>query len=223
VLNLKQLVHSEDSLREKLNQDKDRLVKNLIAKHYFNKETKSIRQDSVKSNELLEKTLNADSLFFSSDITKQLSSVSTALSFARRARENVSRKEGELLVQEKWIKKFTNEWHRKFTLPFACLIFFFIGAPLGAIIRKGGLGMPVIVSVLFFIFYYIISMTGERFAKELVLPPAIGMWISSLIILPLGVILTYKATTDSAVFNIENYIDFFKKINPVKFFKKKNA
>lgn len=223
MLNLKQLVHSEDSLQGKLQNEKKRLVTGLLARHYFKKESKSMRKDSVKSQDLSAKTLNVDSLFKSATITKQLTSVSSALSFARKARETVSRKEGELLVQEKWIKKFSNEWHRKFTLPFACLIFFFIGAPLGAIIRKGGLGMPVIVSVLFFIFYYIISMTGERFAKELVLPPAVGMWISSLIILPLGIVLTYKATTDSAVFNIENYIDFFKKINPAKFFKKKNA
>jgi lipopolysaccharide export system permease protein len=223
MLNLKQLIHSEDSLKGKLNTEKDRLVKNLLSRHYFKKDAKTIRRDSLKSQDLLKKSMDADSLFKAATLTKQLTSVSTALSFARKARENVSRKEGELLSQKKWIQKFTNEWHRKFTLPFACLIFFFIGAPLGAIIRKGGLGMPVIISVLFFIFYYIISMTGERFAKELVLPPAIGMWISSLIILPLGIILTYKATTDSAVFNIENYIDFFKKINPVKFFKKKNA
>ena len=81
--------------------------------------------------------------------------------------------------------------------------------------------MPVIISILFFIVYYIISMTAERFSKELVLEPVWGMWMSSLIVLPLGIILTYKATTDSTVFNIENYIDFFKKINPLKFFKKK--
>ncbi|WP_421918339.1 LptF/LptG family permease [Marinifilum sp.] len=223
MLNLKQLVHSEDSLRGKFQQEKNTLVKGLIANHFFKKDAKRIRKDSIRSKDLLKKTMNIDSLFKSAPITKQLTSVSSALSFARKARENVSRKEGALLSKQKWINKFTNEWHRKFTLPFACLIFFFIGAPLGAIIRKGGLGMPVIVSVLFFIFYYIISMTGERFAKELVLPPAIGMWISSLIILPLGIILTYKATTDSAVFNIENYINFFKKINPLKFFKKKNA
>ncbi|NOU59349.1 LptF/LptG family permease [Marinifilum caeruleilacunae] len=223
MLNLKQLVHSEDSMRNRLDVERDRLVNGLLAKHYFKKDAKSMRKDSVRYEELLKKTKDADSLFKAAPLTKQLTSVSSALSFARKARENISRKENEILSQEKWIIKFTNEWHRKFTLPFACLIFFFIGAPLGAIIRKGGLGMPVIVSVLFFIFYYIISMTAERFAKELVLPPALGMWISSLIILPLGIILTYKATTDSAVFNIENYIDFFKKINPVKFFKKKNA
>lgn len=223
MLNLKQLVHAEDSINGEIDKEKNNLVKGLISRHYFRKDNKSFRKDSVKSKDLKEKTLNADSLFVSSSMTKQLRSVSNALSYARKARESVSSKEGKIMGTQKFLKKFTNEWHRKFTLPFACMIFFFIGAPLGAIIRKGGLGMPVIVSVLFFIFYYIISMTGERFAKELVLPPAIGMWISSLIILPLGIILTYKATTDSAVFNIENYIDFFKKINPAKFFKKKNA
>jgi len=125
--------------------------------------------------------------------------------------------------KKKWIQKHVNEWHRKFTLSFACIIFFFIGAPLGAIIRKGGLGMPVIVSVLFFIIYYIISMTGERAARELAISPFLGMWISSIVILPLGVVLTYKATTDSSILNIDAYINFFKKINPAKFFTKKDA
>ena len=223
MLNLKQLSHSEDSLSTELKKYKSRFVKSLLAKHYFKKDVRKLRSDSIKVKELLKETKDVDSLFQVIPMTKQLTSISNALTFARKARENSSRKEGEFLVKEKWIKKFTNEWHRKFTLPFACMIFFFIGAPLGAIIRKGGLGMPVIISILFFIFYYVISMTGERAAKQLVLDPALGMWISSLIILPLGIVLTYKATTDSAVFNIENYIDFFKKINPLKFFKKKNA
>ena len=155
-------------------------------------------------------------------LLKKQTTISYALDKGRKTREKISRKNNELSVQVKWLRKFTNEWHRKFTLPFACFIFFFIGAPLGAIIRKGGLGMPVIISILFFIAYYIISMTAERFSKELVLDPVWGMWMSSLIVLPLGIILTYKATTDSSVFNIENYIDFFKKINPLNLFKKKD-
>nr|WP_320118500.1 LptF/LptG family permease [uncultured Marinifilum sp.] len=223
MLNLRQLNQSEDSLSKVLNKSKNLFIKGLIAKNYFKKEVKKLRKDSVKVKDLLKKTKDIDSLFHAIPLDKQLTSVSNALTFARKTRENASRKEGEFMAKEKYLKRFTNEWHRKFTLPFACLVFFFIGAPLGAIIRKGGLGMPVIVSVLFFIFYYIISMTGERAAKQLVLNPILGMWISSLIILPLGIILTYKATTDSAFFNIENYIDFFKKINPLKFLKKKNA
>ncbi len=216
MLNLKQLTHAEDSIQNKMNEEKQRLASGLVSSHYFKKDAKNIRKDSVKRKLLLKKTMNVDSLFQSSSITEKLSSVSNALSFARKLRERLALKENRFMTENKYLKRFTNEWHRKFTLPFACLIFFFIGAPLGAIIRKGGLGMPVVVSIVFFIFYYIISTIGERFAKELVVSPAIGMWLSSALILPLGIILTYKATTDSAVFNIENYTEFFKKLNLLK-------
>jgi lipopolysaccharide export system permease protein len=92
------------------------------------------------------------------------------------------------------IKKHKKEWHKKFTLSFACLIFFFIGAPLGAIIRKGGLGLPVVISVLFFVIYYIISTVAERMAEFGDLNMFLGVWISSIIIFPIGLILTFKAT-----------------------------
>lgn len=223
MLNLAQLVSQEDSLESVLITGKDNFTKSLLARHYFQKEPKNLLKDSTKSVIITEKIKDADSLFNKLSPSKKLSTISYALDKGRKAREDISRKDGEFSGQIKWLRKFTNEWHRKFTLPFACFIFFFIGAPLGAIIRKGGLGMPVIISILFFIAYYIISMTAERFSKELILEPVLGMWMSSLIILPLGIILTYKATTDSSIFNIENYIDFFKKFNPLKLFKKKNA
>ena len=104
------------------------------------------------------------------------------------------------------------ERHRKFTLSFACLVFFFIGAPLGAIIRKGGLGVPIIISVLFFLTYYMITITGEKFAREDMISAFSGMWISSFILIPLGIFLTYKAARDSVILNIETYFNFLKKI-----------
>ncbi len=91
------------------------------------------------------------------------------------------------------------ERHRKFTLSFACLVFFFIGAPLGAIIRKGGLGIPVVVSVFLFIVYYILDNTGYKMARDGIWQVWIGIWLSSMVLMPLGVFLTYKAATDSMV------------------------
>ena len=108
-------------------------------------------------------------------------------------------------------------WHKKFTLSIACLVFFFIGAPLGAIIRKGGLGMPVVISVVFFIIYWVISFTSEKISKEGVFPPYIGMWISTLILFPLGFFLTRKATADSSLFDVTEYTRFI-----TKFFRPKN-
>jgi len=116
-------------------------------------------------------------------------------------------------------RRYQIEWQRKFTLSIACFIFFFIGAPLGAIIRKGGLGMPVVVSVGFFVIYYMISISGEKFSREGIMTPFLGMWLSALILLPVGIFLTYKATTDSAILNIDTYSNFFKKIR--KLFEKK--
>jgi lipopolysaccharide export system permease protein len=104
------------------------------------------------------------------------------------------------------------EWHGRFTLSIACLVLFFIGAPLGAIVRKGGLGMPVVLSVLFFLSYHIVSTTGEKFAKEEVWQPIAGMWLSTFVFLPIGAFLTFKATTDSKLLELDFYLSPFKKI-----------
>ena len=109
------------------------------------------------------------------------------------------------------------EWHRKFSLSLACLVLFFIGAPLGSIIRKGGLGMPLIVAILFFLIFHLLNMFGEKFVKDSLVTPFVGMWLSVLVLTPLGIFLTYKAMHDSALFNKEFYYRFFKNIRP--FFK----
>ena len=103
-----------------------------------------------------------------------------------------------------------NDWHKKLSLPVSVLIFFLIGAPLGAIIRKGGLGMPIVISVIFFVIYYIISISGEKMAKEGSWSSLLGMWISSIVLFPLAVYLTRKATNDSALLDIDWYIGRYK-------------
>jgi lipopolysaccharide export system permease protein len=110
------------------------------------------------------------------------------------------------------IRRHEMELNRKYTLSFACLIFLFIGAPLGAIIRKGGLGMPVVISVFLFIFYYIIDTFGLKMAREGIWMVWEGMWLSSMVLFPLGVFLTYKAVNDSTMFNPDAYLNAFRKI-----------
>ncbi len=112
----------------------------------------------------------------------------------------------------KAIKRYEVEWNRKLTMSFACLVFFFIGAPLGAIIRKGGLGTPSVISIFFFVIYYVISISGQKLAEENVVGIFAGMWAASYILLPIGIFLTYKATTDSVIMNIDTYLMFLKKI-----------
>lgn len=113
------------------------------------------------------------------------------------------------------------EWHRKFTLSFACIVLFLIGAPLGSIIRKGGLGLPLVFSIIFFIIFHMINTFGEKFVEESVASPFVGMWLSSMILLPIGFFLTFKAMRDSQLFNQEFYYRTFKGVREfIKKFKK---
>ena len=103
------------------------------------------------------------------------------------------------------------EWHRKFSLSLACLVLFFIGAPLGSIIRKGGLGMPLVVAIVFFLIFHLLNMFGEKFVKEEIVSPFVGMWLSIFVLIPVGIFLTYKALHDSQLFSKEFYNRVFKK------------
>jgi lipopolysaccharide export system permease protein len=127
----------------------------------------------------------------------------TAINSARAIRERIRTYNTDFDYRERKILRHDAEWHRKFTLSFACLVLFFIGAPLGAIIRKGGLGMPVVFSIIFFVIFHVISITGEKFVKEGVIPAWQGMWIASAILLPIGTFLTIKATTDAPLLDAE--------------------
>lgn len=111
------------------------------------------------------------------------------------------------------------EWHRKFSFSLACLVLFFIGAPLGSIIRKGGLGMPLVVAIIFFLIFHLLNMFGEKFVKEDIMSPVWGMWLAILILAPIGMFLTYKAMRDSQLFNKEFYNRLFKQINSFLKFK----
>lgn len=110
------------------------------------------------------------------------------------------------------LRRHKTEWHNKFTLPFACMVFFFIGAPLGAIIRKGGLGTPVVISVILFIFYYIVNNIGFKMAREGIWEAWEGMWLSSAVLTPLGIFLTYKAVNDSVILNADTYLNALKNL-----------
>jgi len=113
---------------------------------------------------------------------------------------------------QKTINRHWVEWHRKFTIPFTCLIFFFIGAPLGSIVRKGGLGTPIVISVILFIIYYIVDNVGYKMTRDGVWEHWLGMWFSALVLLPIGVFLTYKAMNDSVILNADTYNNLFKKL-----------
>ena len=110
------------------------------------------------------------------------------------------------------LRRTIQESFRKFTLSIACLIFFFIGAPLGAIIRKGGLGTPVIVSMLFFVIYWVVDISGKKLANDGAITPFLGAFISTFVLMPMGAFLTWQSTKDSALFNADAYVAFFKNL-----------
>jgi lipopolysaccharide export system permease protein len=118
--------------------------------------------------------------------------------------------------REKTLRKHKIEWHRKIVLSLACLVLFLIGAPLGSIIRKGGLGSPLIFAIIFFMIFYFATTTGEKFAKENTLTPFTGMWLATFVLTPLGIFLTYKAMRDSQLFNKEWYRRMIRKFKKTK-------
>lgn len=195
-------------------------VNPAITKRMFNL---TAPNDSLKRNITIERgdsIFNFDEYFAGIDKWIKAEVTGSALESARTIVQNISMYQGQLYVKKKTLNKYHMEWHRKFTLSFAVLIFFFIGAPLGAIIRKGGLGMPVVVSIFLFILYYIVSISGEKTAREDVWAMFSGMWFSSFIFLPVGIWLTYKAATDSAIMSAETYTRFLKKLGLGKLFSK---
>jgi len=103
-------------------------------------------------------------------------------------------------------------YHKKFTFSIACFLLFFIGAPFGAIIRKGGLGLPAVISTVFFILFWILSFIGEKYTVEGVIPAYQGMWIAPAVLLPIGIFLTYKASVDASLLDVDSWIRFFNRI-----------
>lgn len=169
-------------------------------------------------------TKYVDSAWGKQEIAKDTGTRANAKTFAEwlpdSARLNVKQRAGgqvnalrvtiesqamNLKEKERVLRKHKIEWHRKIVLSLACLVLFLIGAPLGSIIRKGGLGTPLIFAIIFFMVFYFSSTTGEKFAKENTMSPFYGMWLATFILVPIGFFLTYKAMRDSQLFNKEFY------------------
>ena len=137
--------------------------------------------------------------------------ISMAVANTSSIKENISMNITSMKRDRINIRKHEQVLNQKFTLSVACLLFFFIGAPLGAIIRKGGLGMPVVTSVVFFVIYYVITIIGERVAVNGDMSVFLGAWISSIVLFPIGIFLTFKATTDAALLDAESWKKLFSK------------
>lgn len=214
MLNLSQLQYTTDSLNKKFRTRTNQYVDKLISTNYF-KRLNLQKEDSLwlQQHELpLTKNLNIDSAMQALTKSERYAIITSAAESAHNTKTYISQNISEFERSQKNIKRHEIEWHRKFTLSIACLLLFFIGAPLGAIIRKGGIGTPIVVSVLFFVLYYVINISGEKAAKMGTWPSWLGMWLSSMVFLPMGAFLTYKAVKDATFLELSTYTDFFKKV-----------
>ncbi len=224
MLNIKQLNYFIDSLEIKLDERKERYNQNFTRRHShmssIDTTIKRVRklkvEDVAAANDSITEITDTTHLRwpFMDNFNKVEKSaiLDLAVTAARTTRDNVVLNKNDMESQAENIRRYEQAWHKKFTLSFACLILFFIGAPMGAIIRKGGLGLPVVVSILFFVAYHILSISGEKAARVGDLSMFAGMWLSSMAMLPIGLFLTFKATTDAPLLDSDSWRRFFLRI-----------
>lgn len=178
--------------------------------NYLNKSIPTGISDSARIVKECDKALPLDSAYARLTDEQRTSAWRTAQNRAESLRSEYDFRAIITADVNMSLRRHRMEEQKKFTLSLACLLFFFIGAPLGAIIRKGGLGLPVVVSVLIFICYYVVNVSGEKMAKTGEWSVLSGIWLSSCVLLPVGIFLTQRANKDSVVFNIEGYRAFVR-------------
>ncbi|MDR1865285.1 MAG: LptF/LptG family permease [Bacteroidales bacterium] len=207
MMNLDQLTYVIDSLST-VSRNQESMLRTMIKPAYQSPHGDSRRIDTTLRTRIPEVFMP---VFRQQSKAKRQASIQNAITDTRSQKDRFSGViyEREILNRQAW--RYDIEWYRKFSLSLACIILFFIGAPLGAIIRKSGLGTSIIIAVLFFVVYYVISMIGEKAAKSGSMTPLWGMWLSAIIVLPVSIFLTYKATRDSTIFNQEWYLNLIRK------------
>jgi len=212
--NIAQLTHDIDSLNTRYIRRVDDFYREYTNSLLYNERNYAwkYRESHGESIPTEKPVFNAKVLYDSLTVLEKKTVLSKAIGNLKNASNYLSTQNETLHNDVKFIKRYEVNWNKKFTLAVACLVFFLIGAPLGAIIRKGGLGTPAVISILFFVIWYVVSLSGEKLVEEDLVSTTAGMWASTYILLPIGLFLTYKASTDSVILNINTYLAFFKKI-----------
>ena len=221
--NLHQLQRSIDSIRPIL--DSTRLSyaqvvgASLMESHYGTssyayQDSATRAQEQVRLAHLEQQTRHSKAEDASLTFTPQdsLQAISMARDKADRVKEEASLYIDTDDAQFYQFRTLHQEWHRKFTFPVSCLIFALIGSSLGAIVRRGGIGMPIIISIFFFVVYFIIDSFGTNMLRNESIPLWLGMWLSNIVLFPVGIFLAYKANQDSSALNVEVYVIFFRKL-----------
>lgn len=204
--NIRDLRVSIDSMTSEVIRQKEAYHKSMQSNYTFYSHIDSILDVTVDS---LREFHNAILLNF--DRKDWYSICQSAKANSLSMKENIEMHEKTLYSKSKLLHKHEIVMQKKFTFSIACFLLFFIGAPLGAIIRKGGLGMPAVVATIFFVLFWIVSFTGEKYTAEGVLPAWQGMWIAPMVLVPIGIFLTYKATIDASLFDLDAWFKFFRK------------
>lgn len=207
MLNITQLVSAVDSLTKKFEERRKEFNAQMVSKYSFTTVKDSTKQVSRKLGDTIIANIN--------NASDRDRIIKNALRIARSNKAYFDNTEQEYLWRKKLLARHWLEWQKKFSISFSCIALFFIGAPLGAIIRKGGMGMPVVISVFIFIIYHVTGYSFEKLGRELVWSPFRAMWTANFYLFPIGIWLTYKSATDSAIFNQEIYlkpISWVKKI-----------
>lgn len=197
MMNLAQLKYTIDSLGIIYNEKKEEFAQNFVKHHQYYNAIDSSNYAAIAAGDTSMGALDGLSK------TDRIRVIERALNKSRGVKSNIEWHIKDHESKRQWLAKHMVAWHKKFTLSFACLVLFFIGAPLGAIIRKGGIGLPVVVSVIFFVLFHIITITGEKSALAGAVAIEQGMWIASVVLLPLGIFLTIKATSDSPLLDFD--------------------
>lgn len=214
--NIEELQHTIDSVNARVDSIGSGYAKAMLANEYGGVQVKIDYETGMakpyESVEMPDGPINVDSVLMMPTASEEIRILESAIKYAKTRQQEYQFKSMSMRDDKTSIRRHEIELMKKFTLSVACLIFFFIGAPLGAIIRKGGLGTPLVISVFLFIIYYIIDNTGYKMARDGKIEVEIGMWISTIVLAPLGIYVTYKAMNDSAVFNPDVYRNFFRKI-----------
>jgi lipopolysaccharide export system permease protein len=211
MMSLAMLEHYEDSFKREVSNIHSSLYGSLKNRTYYYRISRPRMIREERARDSVPVRLDVDSLFNALPERGKKQTADAALAQARASMNFITTTESNSSSKTLRLRKYQIEIHRKFTLSVACLIFFFIGAPLGAIIRKGGLGMPTVISVIFFVTWYILSMSGEQLARDSAWSPFMGMWLSTAILLPIGIWLTYKSMTDSSLLNMDTYSTMVRK------------
>ena len=204
------IIHDLDSI--KLRCDSIGRVYYQTAKEYILSMPAVTQADSTKLQQQLAEGVTYDSIYVNLDGEHKLRAVKEAVSQAQMAVNDLAMKSDYSFYENKEYRNHQMEFISKITLSLSCIVFFFIGAPLGAIIRKGGLGVPVIISVLVFIIYYIFENSGMRMARADEWSVWFGKWISTMVLAPMAIFFTFKANKDSTVFNMDAYRLLFMKV-----------